>query len=62
MPTPIKRRYADVVSELQTHVRSWKNTHRLTDTQVVAVLALIASDYAQAAYVVMSRDDAEADR
>lgn len=59
---PIKRSYAEVVSELQTHVRAWKNTHRLTDVQVVAILAMISSDYAQAAYVPMSRDDAQSDR
>lgn len=62
MPTPIRRTFAEVVSELQTHVRHWKHTHRLTDTQVVSILALIASDYAQSSYVDMSRKDAETDR
>jgi hypothetical protein len=62
MPKPIKHTYAEVVSELQTHVRRWRHVHPLDDKQVVAILALISAEYAQSAYVLMSREDAASER
>ena len=62
MPKPIKRTFAQVVSELQTHVMAWKQTHRLDDTQVTTILAMLAGHHAQNSYVRLSEADGYVDR
>ncbi len=56
---PINRPYPQVVDLLRQVVRSWKETHRLSDVQVAAALAQVAGPYGEAAYVELSREDRE---
>lgn len=50
---PITRTKAEVVDELRTMIGQWSRLHRLTDEQVVAYMAMIASGYAERAYVTL---------
>lgn len=53
---PIKKTKSQVVDELRTTIGQWSRTHRLTDEQVVAYMAMIASGYAERAYVTLPHD------
>jgi hypothetical protein len=48
---PMTRSKGEVVDELRRHILGWKTVHRLTDEQVVCYMAMVASGYAEAAYV-----------
>lgn len=49
----ISKPKAEVVRELRVMISQWSGTHRLTDEQVVAYMAMIAAGYAERAYVTL---------
>ena len=48
---PVQRTSAEVMDELKRFVADWKSTHRLVPAEVGTMLSMVASDYAQTAYV-----------
>lgn len=50
---PIKKTKAQVVDELKRTIFNWKSVHRLTDEQVVTYMTMVASGYAEHAYVTL---------
>lgn len=50
---PVSKSKAEVVTELRRMIANWSGLHRLTDEQVVTYMAMIASGYAERAYVTL---------
>lgn len=50
---PVKKPKADVVSDLRRMIGDWNRLHRLTDEQVVTYMTMVASGYAERAYVTL---------
>lgn len=49
----ITRNKSEVVAELRRTIGNWSSVHRLTDEQVVTYMIMVASGYAERAYVTL---------
>lgn len=56
MPKHVRRSKAEMVDNLRRVISDWQRAGHLTDAQVVTYMAMVASGYAERAYVDLPHD------